>query len=104
MESNTRSKVAIVLGLVILVADMLWLYGSFAHYGGGVVRGAPYRNLSSNPGAAAYGYNSTGTTLRGAGYSGYIDLVYGLVILVADVAWLYLDFIIAKPKTQAKKR
>jgi hypothetical protein len=96
MDSGARSKVAIVLGIVILVADLLWLYGSVSGYGAIVGRSLPYRNFTANTSATHPGYNISNTAFRGRGYSGYVDIAYGLVILVADLFWLYLDLAAAR--------
>jgi uncharacterized membrane protein len=102
MDSNTKSKLAIVLGVVILVADLLWLYGSLAGYGGFAGRSMPYRNYTGNVSSAYPGFNGTRVALHGAGYSGFMGVVYGVVILVADLIWLYLE--LSATKSSAKKK
>ncbi len=102
MDSNTKSKFAIALGVVILLADLLWLYSSLAGYGGFAGRSMPYRNYTVNASAAYPGVNGTRASLHGAGYSGILDVVYGVVILMADLIWLYLEFSTPKPSTKKK--
>lgn len=98
MDANTRSKVVIVLGIVILIVDILWLYGS-VHYGGAGSGSMPYRNFTRNYTQMPHNLTRSGLVYR-VGYPSYIDMAYGLIILIADLIWLYLD--LSKPKAPAK--
>lgn len=97
MDANAKSRLALVLGIVILVVDLLWLSGSFSAYGRISGGSTGYRNYTGT-------FNSTYTgTFRGGGVFN-INIVYGLVILVADLVWLYLDFSLSKTPAKAKKK
>lgn len=100
---ETRSKIAVVLGIIILLVDVLWLYGSVFAYGGFAGRNLPYRNLTGNATATYPGFNSSrAATFRAGGDRNYLDIAYGLVILIADIVWLYLE--VSGPKHLAKKK
>lgn len=87
MENN--KKIAIVLGIIILVADLLWLSGSFFTAGQGRFT-SPYGNFTH------VNYTHSNYTPRGVypgfGAARYLDIVYGVVILIADLIWLFLEF------------
>lgn len=102
MDAGIRSRLGLIMGIVILVADLLWLSGSFFHYGGAYT-GVPYRNfthLNSTYPSGPVG-NFAGRAGGPAG-AGYLNFVYGTVILVADIIWLCLG--ITAPKHTGKKR
>ena len=99
MDSGTRSKVGLVMGVVILVMDLLWLYGSVFHYGG--YSGILYRNFTHGANSTYPGFSGNFTGRTG-GYTGYLNIAYGLVILVADIVWLYLTITVPKPAAKRK--
>lgn len=99
MDATTKSKLAIVLGIVILLVDLLWVYSSFPHY-----TGMPYSGSYNGTYQTAHNFSGSGFAGRARGYS--FGIVYGAVILVADIIWLYLEFsgFKSSAKASAKKK
>ena len=104
MDSKTKFRVALLLGIVILVVDLLWLYGSALRIGGGIAgRSLPHnftRNVST---ASRPGFNASSAAAYGrAGYSGFEDIAYGAIILIADIVWMYLEFTVTTPSVKRR--
>ncbi len=105
MDSKTKFRIALLLGIVILAVDMLWLYGSVFRIGGGIAGGSfPYRNFTGNASPATRpGFNASSAAAYGRmGDSGFLDIAYGVIILVADIMWMYLEF--AMTSTPSKNK
>ncbi len=94
------ARTVTILGLVILVVDLLWLYGSVTGPSMLVGGNGFYRNSTAAPNFTRPGFNSS-AMLPGARSYGDLDLIYGVVILVADVALIYLSY--SKPEPAKKK-
>ncbi len=80
---------SVILGIIILVVDALWIYSSFPHFstfaGGFPVNGSAMRANFTYPNATmAYAFRNTG-------YSGYIGIIYGAIILVVDLVWIFMS-------------
>lgn len=71
---KTKSIIALLMGIIILVVDLYWMYASTA---------ASYTSSSSWSGSSASASAST------------LWLALGIIILIADIIWLYIDYSIA---------
>lgn len=76
---------SVILGIIILVVDALWIYGSLPHYH--AFAGAYPGNSSVT--SANF---TTSQSFRGAERLGYINIIYGAIILVVDIVWIFLSF------------
>lgn len=99
---ETKTKIRVVLGAIILIADLLWLSGSFTAFGSSRLA-VPYGNFT--PGNYThFNYTQRGTYAR-FGIGRYLDVTYGVVILVADLIWLFLELKTKEPtKIPAQKK
>ncbi len=105
MDSRMKFRISLVLGIVILAVDLLWLYGSAFRIGGGIAGGSlPYRNFTRNVSATSgQGFNASPAGAYGRiGYTGLADIAYGTIILIADIVWLYLEFVVTTPSAKKK--
>jgi hypothetical protein len=104
MDSKTKFRISLLFGIIILAVDLLWLYGSALRVGGGAIGSLPYRNVTRNVSATSRpGFNASSAAAYGrTGYSGFADIAYGAIILIADIAWMYLEFTVTTPSAKKK--
>lgn len=81
--------IGIILGLIILIADIYWMTISYPSY-----KYPPPYNI--NPSTSGYGAGSgygTASYGTGSGYGmgSYAPIVLGSIILIADIIWIGIE-------------